>query len=96
MPGRQNISLGPLVPVAPGRTDGFLDYFFAPDADAAWIADFIELDYQVGAEDRVLVESVQRGMGAGAFDHGRLLLPSEDLIAEFGRWVAEGLNGGRA
>ena len=85
MPGRPNISLGPLVPVAPGRTDGFLDYFFAPDADPAWIADFIELDYQVGAEDRVLVESVQRGMGAGAFEHGRLLLPSEDLIAEFGR-----------
>jgi hypothetical protein len=39
----------------------------------------------------VLVESVQRGMQAGVFENGRLLLPSEQLIAEFQRWVATGL-----
>ena len=49
------------------------------------------LDDEVGAEDRVLVESVQRGMAAGAFEHGELLLPSEELIAAFQRWVADGL-----
>jgi choline monooxygenase len=91
MPGRANLSIGPLVPEAPDRTWGFLDYFFADDVDEEWIADYLKLDYQVGAEDQVLVESVQRGMQAGAFENGRLLLPSEELIAEFQRWVAAGL-----
>jgi phenylpropionate dioxygenase-like ring-hydroxylating dioxygenase large terminal subunit len=92
MPGPANLSIGPLLPVDPGRTDGILDYFFAPDADPAWIADYLELDFQVGAEDRVLVESVQRGLRSGAFEHGRLMLPSEELIGEFQRWVAAGLD----
>ena len=91
MPGRPNLSIGPLTPVSPHSTAGVLDYFFAPDEDPAWIADFMALDDEVGAEDRVLVESVQRGMAAGVFEHGELLLPSEDLIAAFQRWVADGL-----
>jgi choline monooxygenase len=91
MPGRANLSIGPLVPEEPDRTWGFLDYFFAEDVDEGWIADYLKLDYQVGAEDQVLVESVQRGMQAGTFENGRLLLPSEQLIAEFQRWVATGL-----
>jgi phenylpropionate dioxygenase-like ring-hydroxylating dioxygenase large terminal subunit len=91
MPGRPNMSIGPLTPVAPGHTTGVLDYFFAEGEDPAWIADYIELDDQVGAEDRVLVESVQRGMAAGMLEHGELLLPSEELIAVFQRWVGDGL-----
>jgi phenylpropionate dioxygenase-like ring-hydroxylating dioxygenase large terminal subunit len=89
MPGPANLSIGPLLPVEPGRTDGWLDYFFGPGADPDWIAEYLKLDYQVGAEDRTLVESVQRGMRSGAFEHGRLLLPSEELIGAFQRWVAE-------
>ena len=96
MPGRANLSIGPLTPVTPGCTDGVLDYFFAPDEDPAWIADFMALDDEVGAEDRGLVESVQRGMAAGVFAHGELLLPSEDLIAAFQRWVADGFRTRRA
>jgi Ring hydroxylating alpha subunit (catalytic domain) len=42
-------------------------------------------------EDAVLVESVQRGMAAGVLEHGRLLLPSEELIAVFQQWVSDGL-----
>jgi choline monooxygenase len=93
MPGPANLSIGPLVPVAADRTDGFLDYFFPPETDPAWIEDFLVLDDQVGAEDRVLVESVQRGMAAGVFEDGELMLPSEELIAEFGRWVSDALAG---
>jgi phenylpropionate dioxygenase-like ring-hydroxylating dioxygenase large terminal subunit len=92
MPGLPNLSIGPLLPVASDRTDGWLDYFFAAETDPGWIEEYLELDDQVGAEDRVLVESVQRGMGAGAFESGRLLLPSEELIAEFQRWVSAGLD----
>ena len=90
-PGEPNLSVGALLPVSPDRTDGFLDYFFPPDPDPAWLAGFFELDSQVGDEDRGLVESVQRGMRSGAFEHGRLLLPSEELIADFQRWVTAGL-----
>ena len=88
--GLPNLSIGPMEPVAPGRTEGFLDYFFAPEASEAWIEAFLELDDQVGAEDAVLVASVQRGMASGAFEDGQLLLPSEQLIAAFQRWVAAG------
>jgi choline monooxygenase len=91
MPGRPNISIGPLTPVAPGHTTGVLDYFFAAGEDPDWIADCTRLDDQVGSEDRVLVESVQRGMASGVLDYGELLLPSEELIAVFQRWVSDGL-----
>jgi choline monooxygenase len=90
-PGAPNVSIGPLTPTGVGRTDGFLDYFFLADADPTEMAELIELDDEVGAEDRVLVESVQRGLRARAFEHGRLMLPSEELIADFQRWVAAGL-----
>ncbi len=91
MPGRPNMSIGPLTPVHVARTHGVLDYFFAAGEDPDWIADFMALDGEVGAEDRALVESVQRGMNAGVLAHGELLLPSEDLIAAFQQWVADGL-----
>jgi choline monooxygenase len=91
MPGAANLSIGPLVPVSPGQTEGYLDYFFPPDADPGWLAEYLELDDQVGAEDRVLVESVQRGIRSRAVERGQLMLPSEALIAEFQRWVAAGL-----
>ena len=52
----------------------------------------MELEDQVGVEDRGLVESVQRGMQSRAFERGRLLLPSEELIADFQRWVVAGLD----
>ena len=89
-PGTPNLSIGPLAPVEPARTDGFLDYFFTADADPAWVAELMELDDQVGVEDRELVESVQRGIRSGAFERGRLMLPSEELIADFQRWVPPG------
>ena len=79
------------MPVETGLTEGFLDYFFAPGVDAAWLQGLFELDGQVGAEDRELVESVQRGIRSGAFEHGRLMLPSEELIRDFQRWVAVGI-----
>jgi phenylpropionate dioxygenase-like ring-hydroxylating dioxygenase large terminal subunit len=90
-PGRANLSIGPMLPVSPGRTDRFLDYFFVPDADEAWIDDLLALDDQVGREDRELVEGVQRGVEAGMIERGRLLVSSEHLLADFQRRVAEAL-----
>jgi carnitine monooxygenase subunit len=92
-PGPPNLSIGPIVPTGTGRTERFLDYFFAPDVDPAWRDEFYEFDAQVGREDSVLVESVNRGMASGMLERGRLLLASEPLLAAFQGWVADRLAG---
>jgi choline monooxygenase len=91
MPGAQNLSIGPLLPRGPERTARYLDYFVGPDADDEWLRGFLELDERVGAEDRVLVEAVQRGIGSGALEAGVLLPESEQLIARFQALVLEAL-----
>jgi choline monooxygenase len=82
-PGRPNLSIGPVLPAGPARTDRFLDYFFAPGVDDAWVDELLAFDGQVGAEDRVLVENVQRGVSTGLIERGRLLPASEELILDF-------------
>jgi phenylpropionate dioxygenase-like ring-hydroxylating dioxygenase large terminal subunit len=83
MPGHPNLSIGPIVPTGPERTARFLDYFVGPDVDEGWVRDMLDFDDQVGAEDRVLVERVQKGVRGGGLDHGRLMGESEKLIAHF-------------
>jgi choline monooxygenase len=82
-PGRTNLSIGPVLPAGAARTERFLDYFFGPEADEEWIGELLEFDGQVGAEDKVLVENVQRGVETGLIEHGRLLPESERLIVDF-------------
>ena len=91
-PGRPNISIGPIVPLTPERTHRFLDYFFGPDVEAAWIDDLLAFDDQVGREDRALVEGVQRGAGSGALEHGVLMSGSEQLIGHFQALTAAALS----
>jgi phenylpropionate dioxygenase-like ring-hydroxylating dioxygenase large terminal subunit len=92
-PGRPNLSIGPILPIAPDRTRRILDYFFAPGEDDAWIEEFLEFDDQVGREDARLVESVQRGAGSGVIPEGRLLPESEQLVAAFQARVSEAVEG---
>jgi choline monooxygenase len=89
--GRPNISIGPIVPRTPERTYRFLDYFFGPDVEPAWIDDLLAFDDQVGKEDRALVETVQRGVASGALDHGVLMGRSEQLIGHFQSLTAAAL-----
>jgi phenylpropionate dioxygenase-like ring-hydroxylating dioxygenase large terminal subunit len=91
MPGRPNISIGPIVPVGPSSTQRFLDYFVAPDGDDAWIAEMLAFDAEVGEEDTRLVERVQRGVESGLLEEGRLLPESERLVAHFQSLVVESL-----
>ncbi len=91
MPGKPNLSIGPVVPRAPDRTYRFLDYFVGPDTDDEWLAEYLALDDVVGAEDRVLVENVQRGVASGGLEAGTLLPESEKLIAWFQALVVEEL-----
>jgi phenylpropionate dioxygenase-like ring-hydroxylating dioxygenase large terminal subunit len=91
MPGRPNFSIGPIVPLAPERTHRFLDYFVAADASDAWIEESLAFDFQVGAEDRALVERVQAGVRVGLIDEGRLMPESERLVAHFQSLVVDAL-----
>ena len=61
------------------------------DVDEEWIADLLAFDHQVGAEDRVLVERVQRGVRSGLLAGGRLLPESERLVAHFQRLLVDAL-----
>jgi choline monooxygenase len=90
-PGRPNFSIGPFLPVTPERTYRFLDYFFGPDVEPAWIDDLIAFDNQVGQEDLALVEGVQRGVASGALEHGVVMSRSEQLIAHFQALTAAAL-----
>jgi len=90
--GSPNLSIGPLLPAGPERSSGFLDYFFAPDADEQWVEELFAFDRQVGAEDRVLVERVQQGVRSGLLEEGRLLGESERLVARFQELVVGALS----
>ena len=90
-PGPPNLSIGPALPDAPERTTGFLDYFFGPGVTDEEKKELVAFDSQVGAEDRELVESVQRGMRSGLIGSGRLLPESERLIAHFQSLVRQTL-----
>jgi phenylpropionate dioxygenase-like ring-hydroxylating dioxygenase large terminal subunit len=83
MPGQPNLSVGPIVPTGAETTARFLDYFVGPGVEQGWVDDMLEFDGQVGAEDRVLVERVQKGLRGGGIEHGRLMGDSERLIAHF-------------
>jgi choline monooxygenase len=90
-PGRPNLSCGSMLPLGPERTARFLDYFFAPDVDQAWVDELIGFDDQIGREDTALVEGVQRGVRSGVLAEGHLLSESEQLVAHFQRLCAEAL-----
>jgi choline monooxygenase len=92
-PGQPNLSCGSMLPLGPERTARFLDYFFAPDADQAWVDELIAFDEQIGREDTALVEGVQRGVRSGVLAEGRLLSESEQLVAHFQRLCVEALAG---
>jgi choline monooxygenase len=86
-PGHPNLSCGPMLPIGPERTARFLDYFFAPAVDDAWVEELIAFDNQVG------VEGVLRGVRSGMLREGRLLSESEQLVAHFQRLCSEALAG---
>jgi phenylpropionate dioxygenase-like ring-hydroxylating dioxygenase large terminal subunit len=83
LPGRANLSIGPLWPTGPETCAGYLDYWFEDSAEAQWIEELFELDTQIGAEDTALVEAAQRGSSTGMIERGWVLGGTESLIAHF-------------
>jgi hypothetical protein len=90
-PGHPNLSCGSILPVGPERTLRFLDYFFAPGVDQAWVDELLAFDDQIGREDTALGEGVQRGVRSGVIPDGRLLSESEQLVAHFQRLCSAAL-----
>jgi len=90
-PGIPNVSLERWIPDGPKQTIEVTDYFFGPEASAAEIEELMIWDNQVAEEDTSLVESVQRGLDSGMVPQGRLMVESEQLIADFQRRVHDAL-----
>jgi len=91
MPGRSTLSIGPILPRGPERTQRYFDYFFGPDVDEGWLVDFMALETIVGNEDRALVERVHRGLRNGVVHAGVLMPESELLVAHFQELIAQEL-----
>ena len=89
--GRPNLSIDRWIPAGPERTTGTSDYFFAEDVPEETAREMIAFGLQVAAEDKELVEAVQRGLNSNTVLRGRLLLNSEHLIQHFQRHLVESL-----
>lgn len=86
-PGPGNVSLNLFVPLAVDRTLAVYDYCFADAVSAEEERDFVKFIDQVQEEDIVLCESVQRGLGSGYFERGKLMLSRERGLRHFQRLV---------
>ncbi len=91
VPGPQNISLERWVPTGPKGMVEVTDYFFGADVTQEEIDEVLEFDNQVALEDLALVESVQVGLDSGGVPQGRVMVESEQLIADFHRRVHDAL-----
>ena len=60
-----------VLPLAPDRCAVVFDWWFDKDLDDAAIGESLESSAQVQREDRLICESVQRGLSSSAYDVGR-------------------------
>jgi hypothetical protein len=78
-------------PNGPNKTRGFSEQYFAPGVDKKWAEDLIHFNTEVGEEDDVLTNSVQRGLLAGVPSIGRFLTNSEHLCIHFQKLIVKSL-----
>jgi choline monooxygenase len=92
-PGFPNLSIDVWVPDGPNKTKGFSEQYFGPGVSEEFAKDLIAFNKQVGLEDDLLTNSVQRGLIGGIPDRGRFLTNSEHLCIHFQKLIVEALNG---
>jgi phenylpropionate dioxygenase-like ring-hydroxylating dioxygenase large terminal subunit len=92
-PGFPNLSIDVWVPDGPNKTKGFSEQYFGPGVSEQFAHDLIAFNKQVGHEDDVLTNSVQRGLLGGIPDRGRFLTNSEHLCIHFQKLVVSALAG---
>lgn len=91
-PGFPNISVDTWLPNGPNHSKGVSEQYFAPGVDKKWAEELIAFNEQVGAEDEVLTNSVQRGLIGGIPPVGRFLTNSEHLCIHFQKLVVKALS----
>ncbi len=82
-----SVILSTLFPKGPGHTTMTMEFLFAPATIAAPGFDptpIVEFNELVSAQDNMVCERVQLGVGSKAFDHG-VLSPKDDLVVAFVR-----------
>jgi phenylpropionate dioxygenase-like ring-hydroxylating dioxygenase large terminal subunit len=92
-PGFPNLSIDVWVPDGPNKAKGFSEQYFGPGVSEQFAHDLIAFNKQVGQEDDVLTNSVQRGLLGGIPDRGRFLTNSEHLCIHFQKLVVSALAG---
>ena len=95
-PGFPNLSIDLWMPDGPNATKGFSEQYFAPGVAEEFAQDLIAFNKEVGAEDDVLTNSVQRGLLGGLPDRGRFLTNSEHLVVHFQKLIVDAVSGGEA
>lgn len=90
-PGFPNLSVDLWLPNGPNKARGFSEQYFGPGVDKDWAEELIYFNQQVGEEDDILTNSVQRGLIGGIPAQGRFLTSSEALCGHFQKLVVKSL-----
>jgi ferredoxin-NADP reductase/phenylpropionate dioxygenase-like ring-hydroxylating dioxygenase large terminal subunit len=95
-PGFPNLSIDVWNPDGPNATKGFSEQYFASGVSEEFARELIAFNKEVGAEDDLLTDSVQRGLLGGLPDHGRFLTNSEHLVIHFQKLIVNAVTGAPA
>jgi ferredoxin-NADP reductase/phenylpropionate dioxygenase-like ring-hydroxylating dioxygenase large terminal subunit len=95
-PGFPNLSVDIWIPDGPNKTKGFSEQYFGPGVTEEFARELIAFNKQVGYEDDVLTNSVQKGLLGGIPERGRFLTNSEHLCIHFQKLVVNALARGPA
>lgn len=90
-PGFPNLSVDVWLPMGPNEARGFSEQFFGPGVDKKWAEELIHFNKEVGEEDDVLTNSVQKGLIGGVPSVGRFLTNSEHLCIHFQKLIVKAL-----
>ena len=90
-PGFPNLSVDVWVPDGPNATKGFSEQYFAPGVTEEFARELIAFNNEVGAEDDLLTNSVQRGLLGGLPERGRFLTNSEHLVIHFQKLIVDAM-----
>src|SRR6516225_6164873 len=92
-PGFPNLSIDVWNPDGANATKGFSEQYFAPGVSVEFAKELIAFNKEVGAEDDVLTDSVQRGLLGGLPERGRFLTNSEHLVTHFQKLIVNAVTG---
>jgi choline monooxygenase len=81
-----------VLPLAPDRCRVIFDFYFAAGTSEAFVRDSVAVADQVQAEDVLICEQVQRGLGSRSYTTGRFSVKRENGGYAFHQLVAEALS----